>query len=421
MKPVIVVVLKCYPRLSETFVAQELLELERAGYSLVLASLRHPTDRKRHPINDEIRAPVLYLPEYLYQEPMRVLRAWWRARRLPGYRRALRNWLADFRRDLTANRGRRFGQALVLAAEFPVGAGWVYSHFIHTPSSVGRYAAEMIGVGWSLSAHAKDIWISPDWELREKLAEARWAATCTAGGARHLKSLADDPSKVNLVYHGLDLSRFPRPAMRASGRDGADPADPLRVLSVGRAVAKKGLDTLAEALARLPADIHWRWTHIGGGELSDELKALVARLNIADRVEFQGARSQDEVLAAYRDSDLFVLPCRIAPNGDRDGLPNVLVEAQSQALYCISTPISGIPELIEDGVTGDLTLPDDPGGLATVLAAAMRDPERRERLACAGQERVHARFDHRASIGRLIDLFEASGLPADARRRKVAS
>jgi glycosyltransferase involved in cell wall biosynthesis len=421
MKPVIAVVLKCYPRLSETFVAQELLELERAGYELVLVSLRHPTDRKRHPINDEIRARVLYLPEYLYQEPMRVLRAWWRARRLPGYRLARRNWLADLRRDPTANRIRRYGQALVLAAEFPEQAAWIYSHFIHTPSSVGRYASEMTGIAWSVSAHAKDIWISPDWELREKLAGARWAVTCTAGGAGHLRTLADEPSKVNLVYHGLDLSRFPRPSRPARWRDGSDPDDPVRVLSVGRAVTKKGLDTLADALARLPADLNWRWTHIGGGERADALKAQVERLGLADRVELHGARAQTEVLAAYRDADIFALPCRIAPDGDRDGLPNVLVEAQSQGLYCVSTPISGIPELIEDGVTGDLPPPDDPDALARVLQAAMRDPERRERLARAGMERVHTRFDHRASIGQLIDLFQRSGLAVAANEHKVAS
>jgi glycosyltransferase involved in cell wall biosynthesis len=410
MKPLIAVVLKCYPRLSETFIAQELLELERAGYALHLVSLRHPTDKKRHPINDEIRSPVMYLPEYLHQEPLRVAKAWWAARRLPGYRTALRHWLADLKRDFTLNRIRRFGQALVLAAEFPAGARWIYSHFIHTPSSVARYAAEMRRMAWSASAHAKDIWTSPDWELTEKLAAADWTATCTAGGAHHLKDLAPDPSKVTLVYHGIDLSRFPRPADPHSARDGSDATDPVRILSVGRAVAKKGLDTLAEALARLPAGLAWQWTHIGGGELAEALKAQVERLGIADRVALHGSRAQSEVLEAYRGSDLFVLPCRIAGNGDRDGLPNVLVEAQSQGLPCVSTPVSGIPELIEDAVNGILVPPDDPDALAAALAWAIREPGLRRHLADAGMDKVHTRFDHRGTIGQLIALFEARGL-----------
>jgi glycosyltransferase involved in cell wall biosynthesis len=419
MKPVIAVVLKCYPRLSETFIAQELLELERAGYALHLVSLRHPTDKKRHPINDEIRSPVMYLPEYLHQEPLRVAKAWWAARRLPGYRIAMRHWLADLKRDFTLNRIRRFGQGLVLAAECPADARWIYSHFIHTPSSVARYAAEMRQMRWSASAHAKDIWTSPDWELSEKLAAADWTVTCTAGGARHLKDLAADASKVTLVYHGIDLSRFPRPADPHSTRDGSQPADPVRVLSVGRAVAKKGLDTLADALARLPDGLAWRWTHIGGGELADALKAQVERLGLTDRVTLQGARAQSEVLEAYRGSDLFVLPCRIADNGDRDGLPNVLVEAQSQGLACLSTPVSGIPELIEDGVNGLLVPPDDPDALAAALGRAICEPELRRHLAEAGMDKVHTRFDHRGTIGQLIALFEACGLVGEKPKETV--
>ena len=421
MKPAIVVVLKGYPRLSETFIAQELLELERAGYELHLVSLRHPTDKKRHPINDEIRAPVAYLPEYLHDEPMRVAKAWWKARRLPGYGKAVRHWLKDLSRDATRNRIRRFGQALVMAAEFPAGARWIYSHFIHTPSSVARYASDMTGIGWSVSAHAKDIWTSPDWELSEKLAAAEWTVTCTAGGARHLRDLATDASRVTLVYHGIDLSRFPKPQRELSPRDGAAPANPVRILSVGRAVAKKGLDTLADALALLPSDLAWHWTHLGGGELADALKSQVERLGLGARATILGSRAQSEVLEAYRSSDLFVLPCRIADDGDRDGLPNVLVEAQSQGLTCISTPISGIPELVDDGRTGILVPPDDPAALAAAIGDAIRSPDLRARIGDAAMERVHAHFDHRGTIGQLIARFEASGLVGETHREKQAS
>ncbi|WP_311029889.1 glycosyltransferase family 4 protein [Mesorhizobium koreense] len=421
MKSSIAVVLKCYPRLSETFIAQEIHALESAGFDLTLVSLRHPTDKKTHPVNDEIRAPVVYLPEYLYQEPLRVFRAWRKARKLPGYRKARNQWLADFRRDFTANRGRRFGQALVLAAEFPENAGWIYSHFIHTPSSVARYAAEMRDLSWCASAHAKDIWTSPDWELSEKLGSAEWTVTCTAGGAAHLRTLAAAPEKVNLVYHGLDLSRFPYPANRVLSRNGLDKSDPARLLTVGRAVAKKGLDTLVEALALLPSDLSWQWTHIGGGELHEALKAQVGRLGLDSHVTLLGSREQTEILSAYRSSDLFVLPCRIAPNGDRDGLPNVLVEAQSQGLACISTPVSGITELLTDEVNGLLVPPDDPEALSAAIARAIRDPDFRERLGAAGAERVHAEFDHRATIGRLIALFESMGTGAAAGHERAAA
>ncbi|MEQ9573119.1 MAG: glycosyltransferase family 4 protein, partial [Nitratireductor sp.] len=315
-----------------------------------------------------------------------------------------------------------FGQALVFAAEFPQDAAWIYSHFLHTPSSVARYAAEMRQMRWSASAHAKDIWTSPDWEIQEKLAASDWTVTCTAGGARHLKSLADDPDKVSLVYHGIDLSRFSPPPAPSSARAGSDPRDPARILSVGRAVPKKGLDTLAAALARLPADLNWHWTHIGGGELSEALKAQVAELGLVGRVSLHGSMPQREVLAEYRKADLFVLPCRIAPNGDRDGLPNVLVEAQSQGLVCVSTPVSGIPELILDGETGFLVAPDEPASLGAAIENLIRDPGLRRRIGEAAENRVRTAFDHRGAIGRLIARFVASGVaPAKPSAEKIAS
>lgn len=137
----IVVILKGYPRLSETFIAQELLGLEQAGLELSLISMRHPTDTKRHPVHDEIRAPVLYLPEYLHHEPLRVLRGLLAATRRAGFRKAFAAFRRDLVRDVSRNRIRRFGQAAVLAAEWPDGGGWLHAHFIHTPASVAAYAS----------------------------------------------------------------------------------------------------------------------------------------------------------------------------------------------------------------------------------------------------------------------------------------
>jgi hypothetical protein len=165
--PRLAIVLKGYPRLSETFIAQEIAALEARGFAALLISLRHPTDRYRHPVHERIASPVNYLPEYLYQEPLRVLRGWWRARGLPGYAAAWRQWLKDVRRDFTPNRFRRLGQAFVMAAELPDTIGWLHCHFLHTPASVTRYAAMMRGLPWSGSAHAKDIWTTPDWEIAE--------------------------------------------------------------------------------------------------------------------------------------------------------------------------------------------------------------------------------------------------------------
>ncbi|MCP5373266.1 MAG: glycosyltransferase family 4 protein [Hyphomicrobiales bacterium] len=401
----VAIVLKGYPRLSETFIAQEIRALEAAGLDLLLVSLRHPTDKHVHPVHREIAAPVTYLPEYLHQEPGRVWRAWRALRRTAAYARARRVWLGDLRRDLTSNRVRRFGQALVLAHELPPDVTWLYAHFLHTPASVARYAAVLRGLPWSCSAHAKDIWTSPDWEKREKLADLRWLVTCTRANADHLAALAPDPARVSLVYHGLDFARFPPPEAPHSQRDGSDPAAPVVILSVGRAVAKKGYPDLIAALAALPAGLHWRLVHIGGGPLLQDLKDRAEQAGIAGRIDWLGARPQDEVLARYRAADLFVLASRIAADGDRDGLPNVLMEAQSQALACVATRVSAIPELIEDGATGLLVPPDDPAALASAIGDLARDPDRRRRLGELGMARVRADFSVDAGIARLLPRF----------------
>ncbi len=413
-RPCVAVVLKGYPRLSETFIAQELLALERRGLALALFSLRRPTDRSVHPVHREIAAPVTYLPEYLHRAPLALLRAWWRGRRRPGYRAARRAFLADLRRDRTANRVRRFGQALLLAAALPAGTRQLYAHFLHTPASVARYAALLTGLPWSCSAHAKDIWTIPAWEKREKLASLDWLVTCTATGAAHLSELAPQPECVELVYHGLDLDRFPPPAGPRPPRDGSDPAQPLRILSVGRAVAKKGYDDLLAALAGLPPGLAWRLDQVGGGALQGELKAEAARRGLGDRIVWHGAQPQEAVLALYRDADLFVLASKVAADGDRDGLPNVLMEAASQRLATLATALPSIAEFHRDGETALLVPPGDAAALAAALQRLAADPALRERLALAAEARLRGAFDASRTIAALARRFGLEPPPAAA-------
>jgi len=408
----IAVLLKGYPRLSEAFIAQEIKGLEEAGLDVAIWSMRRPTDKDVHPVHREIAAPVTYLPEYLHEEPLRVLKGWWAARRLVGYRAALRQFLVDLRTDFSRHRVRRFGQALVMAAELPADIGHIHAHFVHTPATVALYASLLTGLRWTCSAHAKDIWTSSDDELSPKLASARWVVTCTAVGAERLKKLAPDPARVHLSYHGLDLARFAAARLKPARRDGSRADAPVRLLTVCRAVEKKGLDVLIAALAGLPKDLNWRWTHIGGGDLIASLRAEAERLGLSGRIDWRGSQPQDKVLAAYREADLFVLPCRIARDGDRDGLPNVVVEAQSQRLCVLSTAISGVPELIEDGVNGVLVEPDDAEALGRELARLIAHPDLRRRLGLAGEKRVREAFDHATSITDLVGLFSSVGVTA---------
>ena len=403
MSAAVAFVLKGYPRLSESFIAQEILGLKKRGLDIRLFSLRRPTHELQHPVHREIGGGATYLPEYLYQEPVRVLRSWRAVRRLPGYSEALKVWLADLRRDPTPGRIRRFGQALVLAHEFPTDAKWIHAHFLHTPATVARYAALLLGLPWSCSAHAKDVWTTPVWEKTEKLKHCRWMVTCTRTNVEHFASLAT--AGVDLVYHGIDFSRFPPPGREHSMRDGGDERDPVRLLSVGRAVEKKGYAGLIEALGRLPRDLHWRLDHIGGGVLLGDLKGRAHRAGLDNRIQWLGPQSQDAVLEAYRAADAFVLNCRVAPDGDRDGLPNVLMEAQSQGLACLSTHVSAVPELITDGESGLLVAPDDADALTAAMMRLITAPGLRRRLGEAGADRVRTCFDFDDNIGLLAAKF----------------
>lgn len=395
------IVLKGYPRLSETFIAQEIEGLEKCGAAVTLISLRHPTDRYRHPVHDRIKAPILYLPEYLYQEPWRVLRGIWRAPK--GRRRqVLRQWWRDFKRDRTANRVRRLGQAFVLASELPsMGAtDLFYAHFIHTPCSVTRYAAALLGKPYAISAHAKDIYTSPDWELTDKLNDAVWTVTCTQGNVDYLRARAADPTRVNLVYHGLAEATPPGVADKNTVG-----ARPLNLLTIGRAVRKKGLDTILTALSQLPGDLDWHWHHVGGGELLHSLKAQADQLGLSHRITWHGAQPQAVVRAQLAMADVFLLASRVTADGDRDGLPNVLMEAAAYRVPTIATTTGAIPEFVENGHSGVLVAPDDAVAMAAAITDLARDVERRLAYGAAIHARLHRDFTFDQCLRPLVSLL----------------
>lgn len=402
--PQIAFVLKGYPRLSETFIAQEIQSLMELDLDIAIYSLRHPTDSQTHPVHKQITAPVHYLPEYIRREPMRVLTSILNMLLYRHFYIALKQLWKDFLRDKTRNRLRRFGQAIVLAAELPPQTRLIHAHFLHTPASVARYAAIIRNLPWTCSAHAKDIWTSPEWEIREKLAHCQWLTTCTAANATYLRGLSK-PEKVFLNYHGLDLARF-SPAHRIQNeRIGLHVNSTVYLLSIGRAVSKKGYASLLTALSKLPKTLFWRFDHIGGGDLLDDLKNQAQDLGISDKCFWLDAQTQEAVLHAYRQADIFVLNSQVDENGDRDGLPNVIVEAQSQALPVLATKISGIPELITNGENGILVEQRDTQSLTQALQELITRPSLRYQLGIQGEQIVRKQFDKNQCIDALYQQF----------------
>jgi glycosyltransferase involved in cell wall biosynthesis len=409
------VVVKGYPRLSETFIAQEIRALERRGIEQVIVSLCHPRSPFLHPVHRQISAEVLYLPEFLKDDPVGVREARRWAEDQPRFSLAWQAFQADLNRDPSPGRWRRLGQACVLARDLPQDVDWVHTHYLHAPASVTRYAALIRDLPWSFSAHAKDIWTIGEWELRLKLAEAEWGVTCSRYNFAQLRSFASRPERLHLIYHGLDQAEIPAAPDR-TGRDG--PA--VTIVSVGRAVEKKGYDDLLRALHLIRADRRWTFHHIGDGLLIDRLKERAVHLGLGDRIVWHGARERGAVFDLLEGADLFVLPCRIARTGDRDGLPNVLMEAQALGLPVVSTTVAAVPELIEHGRNGWLVPQKSPSALAAALTRLMDDPALRARLGAAAAVNVRERFSAEPNFDRLATLIARSRAPSEADRLVAA-
>jgi glycosyltransferase involved in cell wall biosynthesis len=399
--PKLAIVLKGFPRLSETFVARELEALQARGLNFSLHALRHPgSDAKL--VENRVRAVPAYLPEYLHEAPRRVVDAIVRARKMPGFGAAWRAFRLDLALEFSRGRVRRFGQACVLACEMPSSVAHVYAHFAHSPASVARYAAKMRGIGFSISAHAKDIWTAPEWDLRQKLGEAGFVTVCNLAGYERLVSF--DRGRLHLIKHGLarDAVAAKTPAQ---SRDGSGAGDPVRLICVARAVEKKGLRTLIEAMAKLPRTLAFRLDHFGGGPLLGELKEKARGLGVTDRVTWHGAKAHSAVIAALDTSDLFVLPARMGSDGDRDGIPNALLEAQARGLAVVSSRVGGIEEAVSDGRTGRLVAPGDAEGLAGVLHALIQAPAARAALGQAALEHARTAYDAEAGYNEIARLL----------------
>lgn len=397
-------VLGSFPCLTMTFIDREILETQRRGVELVLISTRRP-------VPFEMSVEVGRLAEatkYLLPAPWhRFLRAHLRFALTRPW-----SYLSTLFYVLTRqhNRVNVWLRTLfyfilgVCAAELLGGEriDHIHAHFATAPTIVAMVASRLLGLPYSLTAHAYDIYVSPVM-LPEKMAAAKFVATCTAYNKAHLESIDGGQfvGKVQLIYHGLDLTRYePTCRLLHNGRR------PL-LLSVGQLKEKKGFDYLIRA-CRLLKDrgYNFRCEIIGEGPMRPELEALITDLDLHDTLILRGALLHSEVVARYAQATLFALACVLAEDGDRDGVPNVLLEAMAMQVPVVSTRLSGIPEVIEDGLTGLLVPSRDEEALANALAKLLDDPDLRERLSQDGRKRVEERFDVRENVSRLIELFE---------------
>jgi glycosyltransferase involved in cell wall biosynthesis len=387
---VIGIVLKAYPRLSETFIVREILMLEGLGLKLHIFAMRNPGERAVHDDVRRVRARVTYIPDRFWGALGSIVLSNLRLFGATGkvYGAALRHAIRRSIRERSVSTLKRFFQAGYLVQRGLPGTdvAHFHAHFGHDPTTVAFFASWLSGIRYSFSAHAKDIFAQdPEW-LREKIARAKFVVTCTEHNRAFLEQLGGASSRVFRCYHGVQPTHFV-PSQRPSRTS-------PRLLSVGRLVPKKGFGVLLQSLAMLKQrGTSFRCTIVGGGPLGGPLRDQIRALGLEGQVELLPPMSQAELIEHYRTADLFVLACEVQGDGDRDGIPNVIVEALAMEIPVVSTRVSGIPECVEDGVNGILVPEKDPRALADGIARLLAEPELARAYGRAGRRKIESEFD----------------------------
>jgi glycosyltransferase involved in cell wall biosynthesis len=395
-------VAKMFPRLSETFVLNEILELERQGAEVVVFSAKKPNEGRFHPQLARLKAQVIYFEDLDTKKWAQWISADWDTLGP----RAGRVW--DLVRGALAEgepqRVDRIWQAAWMAARCAeLKLDRLHAHFATLPAMLAYLVHRVSGIPYSFTAHAKDIFVYAPEETRlgELIEHADFMVTVTEYNRRYLCRILPgvDPAKIEVVHNGIDLTDFEAaPAM--------DREEDL-VLGVGRLVPKKGFDDLLRACAVLKeAGRSFRCVIAGGGVAEDDIRGLARELDLEDVVTFTGPVKVDHVRDLMRRATVFALPCRVAPDGNVDALPTVLLEALASGLPGISTSLSGVPEIISDGREGLLIPPDDPEALARAVARLLDSPDERRDMAREGRRKAEEAFDIRLNVERMHRLFK---------------
>lgn len=394
-RPRVGYVLKRYPRYSETFIVNEILAHEAAGCDLTIFSLLTPGDTHFQDAIARVRAPVYYLNA---ESGLRAADFWnvlqAAQAEVPG--------VLDVLPEARGEDMRIVYQALLLArAIWRHGLTHLHAHFATAATSVARLAARMAGVSYSFTAHAKDIFhedVRPD-DLRRKLRDAAGVVTVSDYNLGFLQQgYGPAAERVERIYNGLELDRFGYAPPRRR---------PARIVAVGRLVEKKGFGDLIDACARLAnCGVAFDCQIVGSGPLEADLGAQIERLNLGDRIALLGPRPQQQIVDLVRGGAVFVAPCVEAANGDRDGLPTVLLESMALGTPCVATDVTGIPEVIRDGETGLLVGQHDPDALASAIERLLSDRALGLRLAKSARRLVEQHFDIHRNAAQIRALFQ---------------
>lgn len=406
--PKIAYLLKTYPRLSETFILNEILGMENLGARLHIFSLRRPDDEQFHPAVAKVKAGVTYaLALGPRSRPLDALMVLYRHAKLltsgpKTYIRTIWNYL----RRPGHQRLKELMQAGYLAGEIQkTGCTHLHAHFANVPTTVAELIKSFIGIPYSFTAHAKDIYRSDSDELNRKMKGAEFVLTCTGFNQRHLQQISTSDTPIRCIYHGIDLTLFD--GHRRNGNELCQSSVAPLILSVGRFCEKKGFPYLIRACQLLKdRGVDFRCLIVGYGPMREELDALIGELDLRASVSLAGMMTQDQIADVYRKADVFVLPCLVTGDGDRDGIPNVLIEAMAQRVAVVSTDVSGISELVTNMEDGLLVPEKDAAALAAAVSELLHSPALRRRMGERGRDKVLRLFSLETSGAAVWGTFK---------------
>jgi glycosyltransferase involved in cell wall biosynthesis len=389
-----------YPVLSQTFCDAEMLELERRGYEIVLASLYLPKTPLRHEYLKKLRAPIRYAPSSRHLDKMAQ-----KAKRLGRWPKRLvsrheEKYGAEYKAALRARNALFFVELFKRER-----VRHFHVHFANRAAHTAMFVKAISGIPFSITAHGQDFMgdLGSDELLRELCAAAEFVGAETDYSREMLSARCPESrDKIFRVYNGIDLSRFPVSATRQHS------FDTIRFLSTGRLVPFKGFDILIDACAQLQKrGLDFACEIIGDGPLRKELEERLLKQNLLERIHFAGEQSQGYVLRALRNCDIFVLASTVDERGASDIFPTVIAEAMASGKPVISTTVAGIPELVANGETGILVPRDDAGALTDAMERIARDQKLRADFGRAGRLRIEQNFTIERTIGPLLERFSS--------------
>jgi colanic acid/amylovoran biosynthesis glycosyltransferase len=390
-------IVRKFPVLSETFILNEILALEAKGLQVHIFPLAPTRDPRFHEGVGRLKATIHYVPG---PEELRTLlrHARRQARRDPRrYGRQLLNVLRTGKPALLW----RFLQASYVADRAKRnGVGHLHAHFANRAATVAQQASHLLGVPFSFTAHAFDVFRGADAKvITRKMADARFTATVSEYNVRFLQSLANGSRpRIELVRNGIDMTRFIEPDQA--------PSEPFSILAVARLVEKKGLPILIDACGILRDAGHdFQCEIIGKGALRAQLEQLIRAWQLGDRVRLVGPLAQQEIVAHYQRAHVLALPCIVGSDGNREGLPVSIVEALACGVPVVSTPVTGIPEAVHDGVNGLIVPSGDAVALARALERLQLDRPLLARMRAAARPSVIAHYRQEDTAARLLELF----------------